>query len=234
MDTNEKLVSVYTASTPGRADIARLALEEAGIRAAITNDSLQGVFGFATVGAHALPNVFVAEHDVEAALEVLATLTPDDGFMTFDLKSMRGQEGGETAPESHAIDAWPLCPQCQKARVTVCPICSTSGTNFPRAYENFDQDEVTQVLQVENAEGAAPPPEQRLALICTTCDEPWLARFLRRCEWCGHDFGVGLKVDYVPPVREAAEPVNPRAVLLVFVMAAALTAIFAWFWFVGK
>jgi hypothetical protein len=234
MDANEKLVSVYTASTPGQADIARLALEEAGIRAALTNDLLQGVHGFATVGAHALPNVLVAESDVAAAKEVLAALTPDSGFLTWNRKSMRGTAGGENAGEVRAIDAWPLCPRCQKPRMTVCPICSTSGNNFPRADENFDQEESVQVVQIENADAAAPLPEQRLAVICTTCDEPWLARFLRRCEWCGHDFGAGLKLDRVPQVREPTEPINPRAVLLTVIMAVVLCGVFAWFWLVGK
>jgi hypothetical protein len=234
MDANEKLVSVYTASTPGQADIARMALEEAGIQAAVTNDSLHGVHGFATVGAHALPNVLVSEHDVEAAKKILAELTADSGFLTWSRKSMRGAEGSELAGESRAIDPWPICPDCKKPRVTICPVCSTSGSDFPRAYENFDPDQTEQVVQIENADATSPPPEQRLAVICTTCDEPWLARFLRRCEWCGHDFGVGLKVDYVPPVREKTDPMNPRAVLLVVLMLGTMVGILAWFSLLGR
>jgi hypothetical protein len=235
MDANEKLVSVYTASTPGQVDIARLALEEAGIQAAVTSGGLENILGFAAVGAHGLPNVMVAERDVEAAKSILDGLTQDPGYLVWDKSTVRGPEGQATeSAHAEPIDAWPLCPACHKPRLTICPVCSTSGSDFPRAHENFNQDEAEAVVQVENAEANDPLPEQRLAVICTTCDEPWLARFLRRCEWCGHDFGVGLKVDYVPPVREHPDPINPRAVFLVVLMVGGMAGVLAWFWMLGK
>lgn len=235
MDVNEKLVSIYTASTPGQADVARMILEEEGIAAVVTNDALHGVHGFGTVGAHALPNVLVAERDVTAAKEVLERMTSDPGFLTWNRKMLRGEEqSADEVTAARTIDAWPTCPQCQKERVTVCPICATAGSNFPRADDNFSLEEETPVVQLENAPTATQLTEQRLAIICTTCDEPWLARFLRRCEWCGHDFGAGLKVDYTPKVREPAEPINPRALLLTVVMFGLLGGVFAWFWFVGQ
>lgn len=235
MDTNEKLVSVYTASTTGQADIARLALEEAGIQAAVTSGGLENILGFAAVGAHALPNVMVAESDVAAAKQVIEGLTKDPGYLVWDKATVRGPESqAAESPKDEALDAWPLCPDCKKPRVTICPICSTSGSNFPRAYDNFNPDETERVVQIENSDAAPPPAEQRLAVICTTCDEPWLARFLRRCEWCGHDFGVGLKFDYVQPVREKIDPMNPRAVLLIALMGGAMAGILAWFWLLGR
>ena len=54
------------------------------------------------------------------------------------------------------------------------------------------------------------PSGTRLALICSTCDEPFVAEFLRRCQWCGHDFGDGLPVDVVAPAAEDYESLNGR------------------------
>jgi len=237
MEVNEKLVAVYTGSTPGQADVAKLTLEEAGIQAVLMNDSLHGIHGFASVGAHALPSVMVKESDQPAAQEIMDQLTKDPGFLTWSRKQEAASAGepAEKRNEPTELVPWPHCPACQKPRVTVCPICATSGTEFPRADANF-------ALDSENSADAPNQPtaitdgadaavvEQRLALICTTCDEPWSARFLRRCEWCGHDFGVGLRMDKVPRQREVSDPLNSRALLLLALIGGSIVAGCVWLW----
>jgi len=98
---------------------------------------------------------------------------------------------------------WPVCNQCGRRRQTVCPICGTAGDDFPRA------------------DGPLPPElaandeasEVGLAVICSTCDEPFVAEHLRYCPWCGNDAGAGIDVDprFNPAVEEPAAW-NGRAV----------------------
>jgi hypothetical protein len=77
-------------------------------------------------------------------------------------------------------------------------VCGTAGGDFPRADEEFFADGKT-----DGTDG--------LLLICPTCDEPFVAQFLRRCQWCGHDFGDGLQVDVGATSGEDVEQLNGRA-----------------------
>ncbi|HVX09603.1 MAG TPA: DUF2007 domain-containing protein [Pirellulales bacterium] len=72
------------------------------------------------------------------------------------------------------------CPECGRPRMAVCPFCETSGTTF-RGANPLDEGSM----------------EEPSLLICSLCDEPFEASYLRRCEWCGHDFGAGLEVPAV-------------------------------------
>ena len=110
-----------------------------------------------------------------------------------------------------SIDAWPLCPDCGRRRLTTCPFCKTSGSDC--------------------LPGTG--PDQRQAehplVICPVCDEPFEPAYLKTCEWCGHEFDDGIAVK-PPPSVEPIE-INERMVLLmigiVAVMGGAI-AYFAW------
>jgi len=118
-----------------------------------------------------------------------------------------------------ALTAWPLCPECGQPRATMCPYCGTAGSDFPRADSNF-------LATVETDEQGREP----LAVICPSCDEPWVPEFFRRCEWCSHDFGSGIDRDPAHPVPASEEFLNPRAALVmwsIFLITLALLAYFA-------
>ena len=117
-----------------------------------------------------------------------------------------------------AIRIWPICPQCGSRRITACPICHTSGTSFPPADSNYD---------------AVAGPQGSLAVICTICDEPWLPKFLRRCEWCGHDFGEGISFE-LRERQTSEENFNYRVTILLFSLVLLVSVLLAWFSYIGR
>jgi uncharacterized protein (DUF983 family) len=164
--------------------------------------------------------------------------------------------------DDDAAAGWPTCPQCGARRMTTCPICRTSGTDFAEADRDFlgsfgggdPLDEATPMScgcgsagcgtkhdSVEDAHSAEPPAEELpeaadpsvedesrrpaedeslrpgLVLTCPVCDEPFAPRFLRRCEWCGHEFPDGAEMDL--PGDEPPEEINNRTVLAVVFLA---------------
>src|SRR5690606_14545725 len=124
-------------------------------------------------------------------------------------------------------DAWPVCPSCGKRRLAVCPYCGTAGIDFQKADENYA------ALRTSEDE---PIP---LALICSTCDEPWTPEFYRRCEWCNYDFGDG-KAERPPRtvkvrIEEEAAEINGRVAIVLVGMAVLLGGVIGWFAYaVGK
>ena len=54
-------------------------------------------------------------------------------------------------------------------------------------------------------------------LICPTCDEPFHPRYLRRCEWCGHEFPDG--VENPLPDEKVQEPFNWRIAYVIYALA---------------
>jgi hypothetical protein len=136
--------------------------------------------------------------------EARGSITDDAGGATAAANGERSAVSASAA--SGAVVA--VCPQCHRPRLTVCPFCQTASAKFPLA----DQPQ-------GSAEG---PP---VLLLCTTCDEPFEPAYLRRCEWCGHDFGDGVEIGR----KEAATNLNERVITMVMALALALVAIFAYF-----
>lgn len=133
------------------------------------------------------------------------------------------------------IDAWPSCPSCSKGRQAVCPYCQTAGSRFlaadepPQLNDNSsnngtrlrDADPLA-IIDINEARDTPTGP----AVICPTCDEPFEPRYLRVCEWCGHDFGEGVAMS-----RPEQPPMDPMDGRLVVFVAALTTFVVAVLWY---
>jgi hypothetical protein len=160
------------------------------------------------------PRVLVAEGDAERA-RALA--------VDFDRQISSPENQDDEEPEPLPLAAWPLCDACGKQRLAVCPICETSGTDFPRADDNL--------LAGELDESSEHVP---VALICTSCDEPWIPGFLRVCEWCGHNFGEGVARSTTERrvMPEEEEEFNSRTTFVMLVLLVIFLLLMIYFSFV--
>ncbi|MBI2823475.1 MAG: DUF2007 domain-containing protein [Planctomycetia bacterium] len=213
MSTSERQVVVFTDVRPGQAFMVRNRLAEAGIEAVVINDALQAAAGDLPLGWSIAPRVVVAEADEPAAREIVRQYRAESaGAATHDEADAAGLDGREPRESeeraARELYAPPLCPRCDKPRMTVCPACQTASVNFPLADGPADADD----------------PDTAL-LLCPTCDEAFRPVYLRRCEWCGHDFGAGIE----PKPREVVQLLNDRVVVATVGMAIAILAIIAYF-----
>jgi len=168
------------------------------------------------------------------------------------------------------MEVWPVCPHCQKPRMTVCPFCHTSGSSFPAADALSqdpadDQEPAGQCGQgcgcghAEHAEHggrgnqgdccggqgdccggqgddseAADETFDGPLLLCPTCDEPFAPRYLRRCEWCGHEFAEDADALEAPVPQEflrsdePRETINTRILLALGVLLVLVVGIIAY------
>ncbi len=154
------------------------------------------------------------------------------------------------AAEGDVIDAWPRCPQCEAPRMTCCPVCQTAGHNFPAADHELclsaEPGDAGEPLacgcggcaaaapgeigpesggRSDALQDAASQPAALPLLTCTTCDEPFVPHYLKRCEWCGHAFPDGIEFE-LPD--DPVEPLNARVVFVFFALAAGALAMLAW------
>ena len=102
---------------------------------------------------------------------------------------------------------WPKCPQCGAPRTTQCPVCETTGSEFPAA--DGDSSGV-------------------LRLLCSTCDEPFIPQYPRHCEWCGHEFADGYSVGPSGDFAAGELSVNARVVMLLLGVLALLGMVAGW------
>ncbi|OHB76627.1 MAG: hypothetical protein A2W31_14730 [Planctomycetes bacterium RBG_16_64_10] len=91
-------------------------------------------------------------------------------------------------------------------------MCGTAGGDFSRADNEYFADPV-------------PVGRVTLRLICPTCDEAFTARFLRRCQWCGHDFGEGLLVADGAGHGDDLEPFNGRVLFVALGLLVVVTLV---------
>lgn len=116
---------------------------------------------------------------------------------------------------------WPACPHCNATRRAVCPICETSGTEFPLA-EWIPAAPLIQLGGVDGDDDVIGTPP--LMLMCTTCDEAFAPNFYERCEHCGYDFQSGVVIeDAVPAV------LNGRMLVVLAGLGVVLLALFIFF-----
>jgi hypothetical protein len=232
---DDELVEVYRAKSDADAHFLRNRLEDNGIRAEVFNSMLergmwQGEYCWATAA-----RVMVLSRDAAKAREIAAEHD--------SLPRLPGSELDSAANPPWFADG-PVCPQCDEPRKTFCPVCHTSGTEFTMADSGYS---VVPELDADSGpmscgcgscgcgsghethdEGASetdePPP---VLLLCLTCDEAFEPQYLRRCEWCGHEFDDGVE----PPEEASDEPpdsTSPAATLLLAVAVLAGIAIFVW------
>ena len=154
----------------------------------------------------------VREEDVAASQRILEDSLQDDALhIPID----------DVTEEGIEVFAWPQCRNCGERRLAVCPICETSGVDFPIADNNFSAGEAT----------------ASFACICTICDEPWSPEFPPQCEWCNYDFASG-EINEPEPVPVPSESVmtdlepieiNQRALIAILGMVALLGGLALWF-----
>lgn len=179
MDQN--LVSIYNAANALQAQMLKEQLAERGITAWITNEALQGASGELPLGWTSSPRILVASDDAEKARDVA---------LAFDAQIVERARRPNAAVQprydtsTDTLDdpgyLWPRCPDCQQARLAVCPFCQTAGNDFPLAYRGPGDGEG----------GFA----TKLMVECPTCDEAFEPRFYKLCEQCGHEFPDGVAV----------------------------------------
>ncbi len=176
----QDLIVVYRARTLQDAHLLRNLLADAGIHAVVSNDLLQGGSGVDILGWPSLSRVSVGAGDAPRAREMALEFDRRiAAAATEDTAAAEGAVEDEEPPEE--APPWPKCPQCGALRMTRCPVCGTSGNQFPAA----------------DADPSGVPRRT-----CSTCDEPFEPEYPRQCEWCGHEFADGYDVG---PTGEAAD-----------------------------
>ena len=249
-DSLHNPTTVYSARSVQEAHFLKNLLVESGINAMVSNELLHRGSGVDLVGLPTAAKVVVAAKDAETARRL--ALEFDRRIVeSTESEALAGLEQGESVIEVPA--PWPRCPQCDTRRTTRCPICPASGTDFDEVDPEFigtlglpgDTSDATsgcgsdcscshqpQSAAPQSVEAEAEPPAAqtslpRLALMCPTCDEPFVPEFPRRCEWCGHEFADGYGIENV--VESEAIPAQAMIVILGLVtLVLVACAYFAW------
>lgn len=247
----DKQAVVYAARTRQDAFLLRNLLAEEGIEAVIVNDVLEGGSGVDIVGWPTLARVVVPEADAERARHIALVF---DRKTAAPPRDWTTAEPGE--PSAGAVlDAWPKCPECDAPRSTRCPICGTAGHEFHAADSDFldvlgPGAGAAAATSCSCGPGgcstglvpadAGPPPAEheptdhaadasQPMLMCPTCDEPFVPEYLRRCQWCGHEFPDGTEI---PLPAAPADPINGRVVVTILVLLLLGAAMAGYFWWV--
>lgn len=204
-------IVIYRARTAPEAELIKARLAEQGIKALVTNDLLEGGRGVDLLGWPTDARVVVGEADAERARQIALEFEAEQGHRRE--QPLEEIAGGEWA--------WPVCPECDSQRTTTCPGCGRSGTDFGpgdlaphAAAEDRAEDDQTQVL------------------ICPTCDEPFVPKYLPRCEWCGHVFEPGAAdLEAGEPEHDESTDLRILAAIGIIVVLAACVAFYVWWLF---
>jgi hypothetical protein len=225
---------IYAARTLQDAFLLRNRLTEEGIRCTVINNELQSGLRV-DISWATLARVVVAGEDAELAQRIAL----DFEHKLAAAAQEPSMESPETAPAGLPPENWPLCPQCKRPRTTSCPICGTAGTTFTAAEADPVDADITErgdeppeasgcpgscsCLGTDKHPVSQSPPKQDskvirgqlLMLLCPTCDEPFAPEYLRRCEWCNHEFGDGIE----PPQTARDDQINNRIVIVIILLA---------------
>lgn len=197
---------IYHAASAQQAYLLKGLIEEAGIAAHVVNDNLQVAGGELPLGWTAAARVVVASSDAERARQIAEQ---------FDQRTAHEplEEEFIPPPKEANWEDWPKCPECQALRQARCPICHTSGVDFPLA----DAGEAGQ--------------SERVLLMCKTCDDHFIPEFYRLCHQCGHEFGGGIDLAQELQTHELT---TSRAWILFGGLALAAAAIFGYFYWLTR
>ncbi|HVC97281.1 MAG TPA: DUF2007 domain-containing protein [Pirellulales bacterium] len=207
----DRMHVIYTAANVPQAHLLKNLLDEAGIPSSVVNDSLQGVAGEVPFGWATSARVLVAE---EQAVKSRRIAEEFDASLVAAARKPPGRTMEETdeAGAGGAPARGASCPDCDRPRMAMCPVCDTADSDFPAA------DQLANDMDNEMA----------ALLICPTCDEPFEPGYLRRCEWCGHDFGRGIEPSR-PVDRPPREPMNARVIAVLLLITGSIAGLFAYF-----
>lgn len=211
-EMDENPIVIYRARTAAEAELVRGRLADRGIKALVTNDYAGGS---GVAGRAAESQVVVGQSDADQARQVV------EEFTRPQCQCCGQPEPTEPAAEIHEADwEWPICPDCDSQRTTTCPGCGRSGTDFPlgdcepHAAAEAGAERATQVL------------------ICPTCDEPFVPKYLPRCEWCGHVFEPEAAVpEAVEPGQDESLDWRILAALATIVVLGGGVAAYLWWLF---
>ncbi len=209
-----KQTVVYNAASAQQAHLLKNILEEMGIVAHVTNDALQGAAGELPLGWAVAPRVVVAESDSEQARKVAIEFDrrlPDDSELVVGDEDLRWSK-------------WPACPDCDRRRQAVCPVCETAGNDVPLA-EFLAPTAPARSTRVSHQNDYDPETDETVLLMCQNCDESFRPRFYRHCENCSHDFGFGVVIETQPGAE-----FNPRILLVVGTLIGMAVAAFLYVW----
>ena len=216
---------VYVAGTVQQAYLLKNLLADQGIQSVVLNETLERGSGVDYVGWSTLARVAVKQCDAVAAREIA---------LKHDQQGVEMAEARDNVPKEYDDDVtddpspvptdWPRCPECGKPRVTCCPICKTTGTDFPEADDQyvwgFGLNEVADDHENKascgscgscDGHGSAMPQDEpeieaeekidhhRFVLMCPMCSEPFLPEYPRRCAWCDHEFEDGFEPEEIIP-----------------------------------
>lgn len=250
---------VYAAKNVQQAFLLKNTLEEAGIRAVVTNATLESGSGVDYVGWNTLARVAVDETDYETAREI--ALDYDRSGTEIALRHEREESYVLEDDEGYVLHEWPRCPQCGAERITRCPVCKTTGSDFPEADSEFvwgmglaeigddekghepgrcqcgpqgscSTQQPAAVSEKEVSEKEVPELDdqaERLVLMCPTCDEPFMPEFPRQCAMCDHRFDDGYEVELH---HTPPEQVGSRVIALMVGMAVLLIGLAGYFMWV--
>jgi hypothetical protein len=198
---DEQLRVIYSARDLVDAQLMVDYLHEHGIKGWLQNAALQGAIGELPPGDSSSPKVAVAHENYERAEE---------------LKEAFEEELANPPPEPQLAftepGPWPTCPECERTRQTVCPVCGAADDQFSPADGIVDASEADTFM-----------------LICDTCDEPFMPEFYQQCQWCNHDFGEGRPRPQAEVYSD--QPLfTSRTKLVVLVLVGLLGLVCAYFW----
>lgn len=153
--------------------------------------------------------------------------------------------------------SWPRCPKCDAPRTTRCPICETTGTEFPEADAEYiwglGLDEVPEAGTCGCGSGCAGAASSRGQDASETCDEPLEAsdepaddegkpeRLVLTCPTCDEPFvpsyprkcvWCGYEFDdgfEVDVVPEPVEQSNVRVIAVLIGMGVIMAVVAAYF-----
>ncbi len=226
MERTQKVV--YVAQNVQQAYLLKNTLEESGIRASVYNASLEGGSGVDYIGWNTLARVVVDELDYETARRIAldydhagaAAAERHNHDQPASLSDDQKQDAGEIVHE------WPCCPKCGAPRIAHCPVCETTGSDFPEADAEFVWGMgLGEIKDGEDAQ-AHEDRSEKLVLMCHTCDEPFVPEFPNRCAMCGHRFADGIEFELR---AEPPEQIGARVVALIVGLVALFVLLLGYF-----
>ncbi len=133
---------IYTARTVQDAHQLKNLLAEERIEAVVLTDTAltdtsQLGLGVDAAGWATGARVVVAEEDARRARQLAVRFDRKAASATGRAEDAVAGEGSMTEESPMVLDVWPKCPECDARRWTRCPICNTTGRDFPAVDMGF-------------------------------------------------------------------------------------------------